>query len=39
LVENKSLVAEIGYRSRKFVEYFHNYKKIASDYIDVWNHF
>lgn len=36
LVLNKKSVEEIGYKSRKFVEDFHDYKKVAKQYLETW---
>lgn len=37
LIHNKQDIVEIGERSRKFVEDFHDYVKVAQQYVDVWN--
>lgn len=36
LIENEDRIEEFGYKSRKFVEEFHDCKKIAQMYLDVW---
>ena len=36
VIENKSRIEEIGYRSRKFVEEYHDYIKVAQQYVDIW---
>lgn len=36
LVLNKKCIEEIGYKSRKFVEDFHDYKKVAKQYLETW---
>lgn len=36
IVEHKSEIEEMGYKSRKFVEEYHDYIKIAEQYVDVW---
>jgi hypothetical protein len=36
LVLNKKCLEEIGYKSRKFVEDFHDYKKVAKQYLETW---
>ena len=36
-VRNKKEVEKMGYESRKFVEDFHDCKKVAQRYINVWN--
>ena len=37
IIDNKKLVSAVGFESRKFVEGFHNYIKIAQKYVDIWN--
>ena len=37
LVLDKEKIIEIGSKSRKFVEDFHDHIKVAQQYIDVWN--
>lgn len=37
LINNPESITEIGYKSRKFTEEFHDSKIIAQQYIDVWN--
>ena len=39
LLENRREIPEMGWRSRKYVEEIHNYKKIADRYVDVWQNF
>lgn len=36
LLENKSMISQIGYRSRKFAEDVHGHIKVAQEYINVW---
>lgn len=36
LIENKDKIEEFGYKSRKFVETFHNHRRIAQLYLDNW---
>lgn len=36
LIENKNLIYEIGKRSREYVERVHNYKMIASKFVETW---
>ncbi|MDR6301206.1 glycosyltransferase [Mesonia maritima] len=36
LIENPSEIKKIGENARKFIEEHHDYKKIASKYIDIW---
>lgn len=36
IVEKRSSIPEIGYKSRKFVEEHHHYVNIAQQYIDAW---
>ncbi len=37
VLENRNRVEEWGYESRRFVEEFHDYRKIAQKYINVWS--
>lgn len=36
IVENRSLIPQIGYESRKFIEEYHHYVKVAQQYVDTW---
>lgn len=36
VISKENQFEELGYRSRKFVEEVHDYKKIASEYLRVW---
>ena len=36
IIEDKKLIPKIGLESRKFVEYVHDYKKVAEKYITTW---
>lgn len=36
IIENRKNIMEFGYISRKFVEKFHDYRKIAQMYVDFW---
>lgn len=36
VLENRNRIEEWGYESRQFVETFHDCKKIAQQYLDVW---
>lgn len=37
LLDQKSLIPELGYKSRVFVEKNHNYINIAQKYLNIWN--
>lgn len=37
LIENRDKIEEFGYESRKFVENFHDHRRIAQLYLDSWN--
>lgn len=37
LVENRNKIQEMGYRSRKFVENYHDHVTIAQNYLEAWN--
>jgi glycosyltransferase involved in cell wall biosynthesis len=37
LVKNKNKITNMGLESRKFSEALHDYKKVASQYIDAWS--
>ena len=36
VIENRYKIEQWGFESRQFVETFHDYKKIAAQYLDVW---
>lgn len=36
VIENRNQIEEWGSHSRRFVEEFHDYRKIAQQYLDVW---
>ncbi len=36
LIENPAKIIEISQNARRFIEQFHDYKKVAQQYIDVW---
>ncbi len=36
VIENRNKIEQWGFESRQFVETFHDYKKIAAQYLDVW---
>lgn len=36
LIENKSDIPALGLESRKFVEKYHDYRKVAQQYLDTW---
>lgn len=36
ILENKFLIPDIGYQSRRYVEQVHDYRKIAEKFIEVW---
>lgn len=36
VIENRNQIEEWGSKSRRFVEEFHDYRKIAQQYVDVW---
>lgn len=36
IVENRHRITEWGYRSRKFIEDYHDYRKIAFEYYQLW---
>lgn len=37
ILENKNKISEIGYKSRKYIEEYHDHVKIAQQYMDEWN--
>jgi glycosyltransferase involved in cell wall biosynthesis len=36
VIENKNKIEELGYESRRFVETYHDYIKVAQAYLDLW---
>ena len=36
LIDNKENIPQLGLESRKFVEQYHDYRKIAQEYLDTW---
>lgn len=36
IVENRFLIPQIGYESRKFIEEHHHYLNVAQQYVDTW---
>lgn len=37
LIENKQNIEQLGYESRKYVEKYHDYIKVAQKYVEIWN--
>ncbi len=37
VLENRNRIEEWGYESRQFVETFHDYKRIAQEYLQLWS--
>ena len=37
ILENRKIITNWGYQSRKYVEELHDYRKVAQKYIEIWN--
>lgn len=37
IIENKKVITDLGEKSRKYIEKYHDCRKIARQYINVWN--